>query len=82
MFPRERFVEVYVRASVEECIRRDKKGLYRKAISGKIRDFTGVSAPYEVPDSPDLVLDTESTALSECVETLLSMLARRALLRD
>ncbi len=54
-----RFVEVYVKASIEECARRDKEGLYEKAFRGDIRSFTGVSAPYEEPLNPELVLDTE-----------------------
>ena len=53
------FVEVYVRASVEECARRDVKGLYEKAFKGEITEFTGVSDPYEEPVSPELELDTE-----------------------
>jgi adenylyl-sulfate kinase len=54
------FVEVYVRASVEECARRDVKGLYEKALRGEISGFTGVDDPYEPPAQPDLVVDTEA----------------------
>jgi adenylylsulfate kinase len=54
------FVEVYVKASVEECARRDVKGLYEKAFKGEIKEFTGVNDPYEEPSSPELVLDTEA----------------------
>jgi len=53
------FVEVYVKATVEECARRDVKGLYEKAFKGEIKEFTGVSDPYEEPTSPELVIDTE-----------------------
>jgi adenylyl-sulfate kinase len=53
------FVEVYVAASVEECARRDVKGLYEKAFKGEIKGFTGVDDPYEPPSSPELMLDTE-----------------------
>ncbi len=53
------FVEVFVKASVDECARRDVKGLYEKAFKGEITEFTGVSDPYEEPSSPELVLDTE-----------------------
>ena len=53
------FVEVYVKASVDECARRDVKGLYEKAFKGEIKEFTGVSDPYEEPSSPELVIDTE-----------------------
>src|SRR5918992_762354 len=58
------FIEVYVEASVEECARRDVKGLYEKAFAGEIKEFTGVSDPYEVPTSPDLVLHTEESSSS------------------
>jgi adenylyl-sulfate kinase len=54
------FVEVYVAASVEECARRDVKGLYEKAFAGEITGFTGVDDPYEPPAAPELVLDTEA----------------------
>ena len=59
------FVEVYVRASVEECARRDVKGLYEKAFRGEIKDFTGVNDPYEEPASPELVIDTEQVSAEE-----------------
>jgi adenylylsulfate kinase len=68
------FVEVYVKASVDECARRDVKGLYAKAFAGEIKEFTGVSDPYEEPASPELVLDTEEHTPEESarlvVETL------------
>ena len=54
------FVEVYVQASVEECARRDVKGLYEKAFAGEIKGFTGVDDPYEEPSNPELVVDTEA----------------------
>ncbi len=53
------FVEVYVATSLEECVRRDPKGLYAKAYSGELRKFTGVSDPYEAPSNPELRVDTE-----------------------
>src|SRR5437870_7916213 len=53
------FVEVHVKASLDECIRRDAKGLYRRALAGEIPHFTGVSDPYEEPPRPELVVDTE-----------------------
>ncbi len=53
------FVEVYVKASVDECARRDVKGLYEKAFRGEIQEFTGVNDPYEEPSAPDLVIDSE-----------------------
>ena len=59
------FVEVYVRASVDECARRDVKGLYEKAFKGEIKEFTGVNDPYEEPTAPELVIDTESVGAEE-----------------
>ena len=59
------FVEVYVRASVDECARRDVKGLYEKAFKGEIKEFTGVNDPYEEPTAPELVIDTESVGADE-----------------
>ncbi|RLG77898.1 MAG: adenylyl-sulfate kinase [Thermoprotei archaeon] len=54
------FIEVYVKCSLQECIRRDPKGLYRRALRGEIKHFTGISDPYEPPEAPDVVLDTEA----------------------
>jgi len=74
------FIEVYVNASLDECIRRDVKGLYDKALAGKIESFTGVSDPYEPPLSPDLELQTEHETLDQSVERVLDLLRRRGLL--
>lgn len=63
-------LEVYVRCSLQECERRDVKGLYRRARAGEIPAFTGISAPYEVPQAPDLILDTENGNTANCVHLL------------
>jgi len=63
----ERFIEVHVAAPLEVCERRDPKGLYAKARRGEILDFTGVSAPYEPPESPDLALETAQASVEQCV---------------
>ena len=68
------FVEVYVKASVEECARRDVKGLYEKAFKGEIKEFTGVSDPYEEPASPELVVDTEQHSAEECAALVIGKL--------
>ncbi len=73
------FLEVYVKCSPETCEKRDPKGLYRKARSGRIREFTGVNAPYEEPKDPDLVLNTEEEDLDTCVNKLFSFLTKRGL---
>ncbi|MCD8230432.1 MAG: adenylyl-sulfate kinase [Clostridiales bacterium] len=68
------FVEVYVSTPLEECERRDVKGLYKKARSGELDNFTGISSPYEAPENPDAVIDTSEGTLDECVERLLEQL--------
>ena len=68
------FVEVYVSTPIEECERRDVKGLYAKARRGEIKEFTGVSAPFEAPQAPDLSLDTSTLSLEESVNRLLSLI--------
>jgi adenylylsulfate kinase len=72
-----RFVEIYVRATVEECERRDVKGLYQRARSGEIKAFTGVSDPYEEPLSPDLVIDTEQESAEESAAKLVAVVEER-----
>src|SRR5207237_8349004 len=71
------FVEVHVKASVEECARRDVKGLYEKAMRGEIKEFTGVSDPYEEPLNPELVLDTEAESPEESAAKVLAVLDSR-----
>ncbi|ALL02003.1 Adenylylsulfate kinase [Pyrodictium delaneyi] len=66
------FIEVYVNAPLEECIRRDPKGLYKKALRGEIKHFTGITDPYEPPENPDLVLDTVNDTVERNVEKLLA----------
>ena len=75
------FVEVYVKCSLEECIRRDPKGLYRRALRGEIKHFTGISDPYEPPENPELELDTESESVEENVRKLLEYLVARGYVR-
>src|SRR5438067_2419371 len=68
------FVEIYVKASVEECARRDVKGLYEKAFSGEIKEFTGVSDPYEEPTAPELRIDTEEHEPDESARIIVAKL--------
>jgi len=67
------FTEVYVSTSINECERRDVKGLYKKVRNGEIKDFTGIhdSAPYEAPKNPEITIDTESLSIDDCVNTIL-----------
>jgi bifunctional enzyme CysN/CysC len=74
ILPRDRFVEVYVNAPVNVCERRDPKGLYAKARAGEIKGFTGVSAPYEPPTSPDIELRTDKLTIAESVTKILEYL--------
>ena len=75
------FLEVHVRASVDECARRDPKGLYARALAGELADFTGVSAPYEEPVAPELVLDTELDEPEVSAGRVVALLDARGLLR-
>lgn len=68
------FIEVYVRCSVETCEQRDPKGLYKKARNAEIPNFTGISAPYEQPENPEIILDTEHYSIEECVNQLTEIL--------
>ena len=66
------FVEVFVNTSLEECERRDVKGLYKKARSGEIKNMTGISAPYEAPENPDVEIQTEKMSQKEAVQQILT----------
>jgi adenylylsulfate kinase len=70
----EDFLEVYCHCPVEVCEQRDVKGLYRKARAGEIDNFTGISAPYEAPENPDLVIDTDKLELDESVDMVVELL--------
>jgi adenylylsulfate kinase len=74
------FVEVHVKASLETCEGRDVKGLYQKARAGEIPEFTGISAPYEAPENPELVLDTNSQSVEESVAELVGYLEKNGYL--
>lgn len=68
------FIEVYVKCPLHECERRDPKGLYRKARSGKISNFTGITAPYEEPDEPEVVVETHKSNVEDAVKQIISYL--------
>lgn len=67
----EKFIEVHVKASVEECTRRDVKGLYKKALAGEIKEFTGIDDPYEEPENPEIVVDTVNQTVDESVAQIM-----------
>jgi adenylylsulfate kinase len=76
----DRFIEIFVKASVEVCAERDVKGLYEKAFKGEIKEFTGVSDPYEPPLNPELTLDTEHDSAEEDAQKILTLLEERQLI--
>ncbi|HMA26565.1 MAG: adenylyl-sulfate kinase [Solirubrobacterales bacterium] len=76
----DRFIEVFVKASVEVCAERDVKGLYEKAFKGEIKEFTGVSDPYEPPLNPELTLDTEHQSVEDSAAKTLGLLEERQLI--
>ncbi len=71
------FIEIYCKCPVTVCEERDVKGLYRRARAGEIKDFTGISSPYEEPSHPELSIDTNSHSRDECVEQILAYLIER-----
>ena len=73
--PDGRFTEVHVSTPLEICEQRDTKGLYAKARAGELSDFTGISSPYEAPESPEVRLSTEQMSVDECVDSIVAVLA-------
>ncbi|MGW8248195.1 MAG: adenylyl-sulfate kinase [Acidiferrobacterales bacterium] len=76
------FIEVYCRCPVEVCEQRDVKGLYKKARAGEIKDFTGISAPYEAPENPDLAIDTDQVSLEESIKQVMNLLIERQVIKQ
>ena len=74
------FIEIYCKASLETCEARDVKGLYKRARAGKIKNYTGVDSPYEVPENPELTLDTDNETLNESVSKIYNFLKEKKLL--
>lgn len=68
------FIEVYTKCNLDECEARDPKGLYKKARSGEIKEFTGINAPYEEPSNPEIIIDTEQHSVEEAVEEIVAYL--------
>jgi len=76
------FVEVYVKCSLEQCIARDVKGMYQKAIAGEIKNFTGVSDPFEEPERPELVVETDKESEGESLKKILDKLEELGYIRS
>ncbi len=74
------FIEIYCRCPIEVCEQRDVKGMYRRARAGEIRDFTGISSPYEEPENPELAIDTGSMPLDQCVDQVVGYLQGRGVI--
>lgn len=80
-FRNTKFIEVYVKCPIEECVRRDPKGLYKKARMGIIENYTGISSPFEEPEVPDLVLDTQKMSLDESVSAVMDYVTKTGFLK-
>ena len=74
------YYEVYIKCSVEICAKRDPKGLYKKAFTGEITNMTGISAPYEEPEHPSLIINTDKLGLQQCVDEVISFLLKQGLI--
>jgi adenylylsulfate kinase len=82
LVPQGDFIEIYCKASLDICEERDVKGLYQKARSGLISDFTGISSPYETPENPELTIDTGTKSIDTCAELVIDYLKRNGVLSD
>ena len=75
-----RFIEIFVECPLDVCEERDPKGLYKKARSGELPEFTGISAPYESPECPEVVVNTAESTLAECGQVVISFLENKGLI--
>lgn len=80
LLPEGEFIEILVQASLETCESRDPKGLYKKARAGEIKDFTGISAPYESPEKPEIVLDSDNKGIEELAREVIAYLVTKGIL--
>jgi adenylylsulfate kinase len=80
LLPQGDFVEIYCKASLETCESRDVKGLYKRARAGEIKNYTGIDSPYEAPDNPELVVNTESESLEASVAKVIDFLKSRKII--
>lgn len=80
LFPTAEFIEVYVKCPLNICEARDPKGLYQKARKGEIRDFTGISSPYEAPNSPEITVDTNEQSITSSVHEIINYLKQKEIL--
>ena len=80
IIPAGEFVEVFVNASLETCEKRDPKGLYKKARAGEIKNFTGISDPYEAPINPELVLDSDNKNIDQLADEVIAYLEKHGIM--
>jgi adenylylsulfate kinase len=76
------FIEIYVKCPLEECEKRDPKGLYQKARNGEIRNFTGIDSPYEAPEAPELIIDTHLHSIHQCADQVIAYLRDRHFIKE
>lgn len=81
IMPPGEFIEIFVNASLETCEKRDPKGLYKKARAGEIKNFTGISDPYEAPEKPELVLDSDSKSIDQLADEVIAYLEKQGRLK-
>jgi len=82
LLPIERFIEIYVKCDIEVCKRRDPNGLYKKVETGKIKEFTGISSPYEEPERPELMVETDLHSPEDIVDTIVDLLKEKRIIKD
>ncbi len=82
LLPPEAFWEVYVSCPIEKCIERDPKGLYKKALDGKLSEFTGIDSPYEAPAAPEICVDTGQFTVDECVEMIIARMLEHQIIQQ
>lgn len=80
LYPAGDFIEVYVKCGIEVCESRDPKGLYKKARTGEVKNFTGVSDPYEAPKDPEIVLETDKLSVAESVNQIIEYLSAQGMI--
>lgn len=80
VFEKDEFIEIYVNCPLKVCEERDPKGLYKMARSGEISDFTGISSPYEAPDNPEIIIESNELTITESVEKILTYLKEKKIL--
>ena len=81
LIPNGDFIEIYCKASLETCEARDVKGLYKRARAGEIKNYTGIDSPYEVPENPDLIIDTEQETIEDSVSIIISFLKKKTIIK-